>query len=218
VESAAPVARIVSDPEGARVRIDGMDGEWTAPVELELPAGKYLAEVTLEGHSPLTHEFALVDGDSLSFQFLLLRHKPERPTPESVGLRFEPVIPLLPEESASTTLEKFITVAETFSVIPLGSGLWLKIADQDEGQADMLMATGFTLTVGSYLTGRWLSSRRLTKIRSQNERIREANSFASINNVRVDREIGQIYQSDMQNWEIEVLQRGRVIVEPNEQR
>lgn len=208
------VTRVVSDPPGGEVSIDGGPRSWVAPVELELDAGRHAIEVQLAGHLTLKHEFEAVPGEDVELRFVLLREQPEQLSPEDLGLRYEELAPIIPEESAVTTLEKFLGLAELFSVLPLGAGLSLKVADRAEEHADVLIITGLTLTVASYTTGKWLASRRLREIRAENARLQDLNSTAKIHNSAVEQQLRDRFQEEMSVWEAEALSRGNVTARP----
>lgn len=208
----AAVLRVQSDPPGASLKFGGVDSAGVAPWDTTVTAGSYRLESSFPRYQPLVHQFTVVPDDTLSLRFVLLAERPVRPTPEEVGLYYEPVVPLLLEEQADAVRRRYNAMAEVFAIVPLMQGVMAAIAvggGNDYFSAELMVA-GVCLSGGSYLLGKIMGKRKLSAIRRENELLAAQNELAKQHNKEVDLQIRSIHADAMRQWQAEAAFRGIV--------
>jgi hypothetical protein len=212
-QTTAPCAlTLTCDPVGAFLKIAETDSALAAPVDTVLAAGTYRIEATHPGYDPLAYEVNLEPGDTVALEFILLASKPEMPTAQELGLEYQLVAPLLMEDQADAVRKKYNTMAEIFLILPLSQGIMAALAlggghDYFSGE---LIVIGVGLSLGSYLLGKRMASRKLDEIRTTNEMLAAQNSVAEDHNQNVDRELRRIHSEALRDWQAETTWRGRV--------
>ncbi len=203
---------LISDPPGAEIEFSGRVE--VAPVDLELPSGRYLLDATLSGHELLHTSLQLAEGDTAQVVFTFRREAPTKPPPGELGLAYEMVYPPIPFISAYRIESTYWSLVETFAVIPLSQGLFLKMADPDAtgSPAEEMILAGVGLVAGSYLGGKFLHARKVRQITDRNEEVAFLNDSAEGHNREVDQAIRLQHVANLAIWEQEGEGRGRVEV------
>jgi hypothetical protein len=204
--------RLESDPAAVFLKLGNVDSILVTQTDTTLAPGRYRVETTRFGYQPLAHEFRLDAGDTLTLRFVLLAQRPVRPSPEDLGMSYEIVMPLVPEEQSRSVRKKYNTMAEVFAIIPLTQGVMAAVAlggGSDYFSAE-LMVGGACLSAGSYLLGRLMSSRKLKEIRGQNEILTARNVEAETHNEEVDILLRRSHAEALREWQAEAGQRGHV--------
>ena len=210
--AATCVLRPTTDPAGARLNIGEVQKGIVAPVDTTLPPGSYRIEASDEGYNPLVYDAELSPGDTLALEFILLAEQPEKPTPGALGMEYHPIVPLLMEDQADAVRKKYNSMAEIFAILPLSQGVMaiLALDGASDYYSGELVAVGVCLSLGSYLLGRKMASRKLNQIRETNETLDAQNAAAEAHNKDVELEIRRIHAEAMREWQAEAAWRGRV--------
>lgn len=205
---------VTSEPTHAKIHLGEEQERLHTPAELNLRPGDYSVSVSTEGFEPLTHQLSLRSGHSLSLGFLLKENQPAPVSAEEMGLEYKPVIPPINEEQADQLRRRFYSMAETFAIVPLGQGVLARMVIGEDGkrEANALIITGAGLTIGSYLLGRIISARKLTRIRSRNEAIVVENKLAKEHNKGIDQIVREKSTEIETKWQAENQNRGRVVI------
>jgi hypothetical protein len=211
-----PMVQVTSDPPGLGITLNGEISESSTPKDFSLTPGSHEITVFGEGWEPLAHTIGLDSLTTLRLRFLMRVAPPVMPTPESVGLAREPEQPLQDERAAERIRSRFTKAAETFLIFPFAQGVIMKFTLEEEEQqtADAFLISGALLSTGSYLLGRLLSSRKLNRIREENDQTMLSNHEASVFNREVDRILDSIYRTQYEIWEAENSDRGVVEESP----
>ncbi len=201
-----------TDPPRAFLKFGSTDSVLTTPADTLLPAGYYRIETSLAGYSPLVHELRLAPGDTITLHFILLAEKPVPPAAEELGMDYQPVVPLVPEEQALTVRKKYNTMAEIFAIIPLAQGVMAAVAlgGGEDYFTSELVIVGAALSIGSFVMGRIMSSRRMSQIKRENEATVIENNESERHNNEVKLEIRRTHAQAMREWQAEAQWRGRV--------
>jgi hypothetical protein len=170
--------------------------------------------MTLEGYEALSHTQEYAGGKVVSLHFLLRSRPPNPPQAEELDLVYQPTIPMRDEKSAERMREMFTGLAETFAIIPTGQGLLAKfLAGEDAQQeANVLLISGVTLSVGSWLCSKILPARKMAGIKKWNARAAEANVAVRAHNSEVEALVQQKYAELIDDWARENEDRGVVKV------
>jgi hypothetical protein len=213
-QASVPCAiRMTTDPPGALLNIGGSDSTLASPVDTLLPAGSYIIEASHPGYISLEYELLVDPGDTVALEFILLSEQPRMPTPQDLGYEYQPVVPLLMEDQADAVRKKYNTMAEIFAILPLAQGVLAVLALEDGSEyfSGGLVVVGIGLSVGTYLLGRRMASRKLDEIKRTNEMLNEQNAVAEQHNKGLDIEIRRIHAEAMREWQTETTWRGRVV-------
>jgi hypothetical protein len=208
------VMNVVTDPDSAEVFVDGRSTGLVGPGAFSVVVGQHLVEVFKEGFEPLSHRIEVAANKSVQVKFSLKIGAPSVMTPESLGMAQMPMMPMRNLEEAETPKVFWNNMAETFAIVPLGQGLVAKLLLHDEAQkgANMLVITGVALTGGSYLLGRFLSSRKHDRIVAQNEWIVQQNDSARIYNRDLNHLVRESNDMAVERWLEENRTRGTVTI------
>ncbi|RME23173.1 MAG: PEGA domain-containing protein [Candidatus Zixiibacteriota bacterium] len=208
----AETVRLCSDPDSATVLINDEPYENTTPVTLTLTPGQYRLEVLRDEYVPLDYNLQVQPGDSLSLTFVLSMMPPAPLPPESLGLSFAKETPLLNEKLADKTKDRWTNAAEFFTVFPTAQGLAgrLFFGNDRKREANVLLFSGLTLSLGSFVIGHVLAHKKLTAIRRANDSLAVLNQQAKRHNEAVKRQLRAINKERESQWQQRNRQRGRV--------
>lgn len=122
-------------------------------------------------------------------------------------------IPMMDEKIAREKQKKYNSLAEIFLVFPTAPGLlgMTAFSKNDGFPAEELFFSGVALVAGSYLLGKYFSSRELTRIRAINEERLAANVQVRDYNEKVREEMNNHYDA-LILWEEMSEGRGVVVV------
>jgi hypothetical protein len=209
---APSLLKLETDPPRAFLKFGSADSLFITPADTLVSAGYYRIESSLAGYSPLVHEVRLAPGDTVTLHFILLVEKPVQPSAEDLGMVYQPVTPMVPEEQALAVRKKYNTMAEIFAIVPLAQGVMAAVAlgggsDYFTGE---LVIVGACLSIGSFVLGRIMSSRKMSQIKRTNEELVVENSEANRHNKDVEMEIRRAHAQAMREWQAESQWRGRV--------
>jgi hypothetical protein len=204
--------KLESDPPRAFFKFGSADSLLVAPADTLLPGGYYRIETSLAGYTPLVHEVRLAPGDTVTLHFILLVEKPVPPAAEELGMVYQPVIPMVPEEQAYTVRKKYNTMAEIFAIIPLAQGVMAAVAlgGGEDYLTGELVVAGAVLSIGSFVMGRIMSSRKMSQIKRTNQELTVENAEAERHNSNIEMEIRRTHAQTMREWQAEAQWRGRV--------
>ena len=88
IEATPAILMVTSEPDGARIILDGQDTGQIAPARMELPAGSHSLQLTVDGYEPVSDSFEATPGSRHELNFSLT----ELPPPEPVEQEEEPVV------------------------------------------------------------------------------------------------------------------------------
>jgi hypothetical protein len=204
--------KLESDPPGVFLSFGSADSVLSTPGDTLIAAGSYSIEASLTGYQALVHEMNIDPGDTLTLNFILMAEKPVKPTPDVLGLFYQPITPLVPEEQAKATRRNFTIVAEIFAIIPLTQGIMALVAlgGSNEFFSVELISAGIFLSAGTYLLGRFMGSRKLKSIREQNNVLTSQNLAAQEHNKDIDIQLRQVHAEAIRIWQADASWRGQV--------
>ena len=206
---------VFSDPPDCRILLDTVDQGLVTPDTLVLSTGReFLVSVEQDGYEPLSQTITTRNGDRPLLEFILLLLPPEPPSPEDLGMSYELILPLLPDNSADGVREKFRSLAEVFLVVPCGQGAIAKLAFSGDHSfpSDKMFYGGVGLVVSSIVLSRILHKRKLNRIHQANEVLEASNTMANSNNQEVDRAIHTSHAEQVILWQRGSEIRGRVLI------
>lgn len=208
---------ITSIPSGATVIVDNQKIDPVTPAVIEREAGEITIETRLDGFQPLSCSQNFVAGKTVSAHFLIRRMPPAVPLAEELGLEYLPTVKKRDERAADRLKKKLQGMAETFAIIPLGQGLLAKMLADDDAQkgANILLISGVTLAVGSWIASRVLPPRKKAAARKWNAEAAKKNKEAAIQNKQIELTIQELYAEAIAQWADENDDRG--VVEISEQ-
>ncbi len=203
-----------SEPDSVNIIIPNTADTVVTPTSVIVKSGVLSFEAFKSGYDSLIHEIELESGRSAILRFLLRTNKPIPITAEQLGLEYREELPLREEEEVSAYRQKFINISEMFLITPFSQGLLAKIilGNDDDGSADVLLISGAALTLGTYILGKILSSKRLKDIREYNNFANDENLAVKGYNQEIENKIKAINREKSQTWQEENKNKGTVIV------
>ena len=203
---------ITSIPDSVWIRIDEKPDSMITSFEISLSSGENLIEAFKDGYEPLQHTLEISTVRNLSLNFILKTSRPLKFDADMIGLEYKTDLPILDEKQAERLKKRYMNLAESFAIIPLGQGVLAKIIlGNDNSGANAFIIAGVSLTAGSYLLGKYLSARKLKNIRERNEEIVELNYQAKEHNKSVRNQIKMKNDEIANKWVSD--NKGRGIVE-----
>ena len=205
---------VESEPDSAAILIDGIAVEPVTPANLDLVVGERMVEVIGADCEPLSKAVTIDSLHRTIMKYILRPMPPMKLTADSLGLVYDVLLPKLDEEKAVLLRRQFNALAETFAIIPFGQGILAKalLDSDDQGTANVLVISGVVLTAGSYILGRVLSSKRLRKIKLENEEIDSYNARAAAQNFEIDQTVNEANKQAYKKYLDDNKGRGRVQV------
>lgn len=203
-----------SEPDSVNIVIPNTADTAVTPTSVIVKSGVLSFEAFKSGYDSLIQEIELESGRSAILRFLLRTNKPIPATAEELGLEYREELPLREEEEVRAYNQKFTNVSEMFLITPFSQGLLAKIilGNDDDGSANILLISGAALTLGTYILGKILSSKRLTDIREYNNFANDENLAVKEYNQEIDNKIKAINREKSQIWQEENKNKGTVIV------
>jgi hypothetical protein len=179
---------------------------------LSLSPGQYNLEVMRENFEPFTYELQLQPGDSIELTFILKTLPPFLLPPDSLGLAYDMQMPLLDETAPDRTRRRWTSAAEAFSIFPLAQGLLgrLFLGNDREKEANILIASGLVLSVGSLIVGKVASDGQRKSLQEKNEAITSTNESALLHNQEIDRQLRAVNSEREAAWQFRNQVRGRI--------
>jgi len=210
--SGSATLNLLSDPDGAKIVIEMSQDTVVAPETLNTATGDHSFKAMADGYEALVHTMTVEPDKIISLNFILAFTQPPGLTAEDLGLEYMPTMPLKEEAEAAKQKEKFDNLAETFALIPLGQGILARIllGDETDTGANILIATGASLTATAYILGKIFPKRKLAKIRAYNEEASRINSEAKYHNQEVESKIEAENSELLENWMLRNQNRGKV--------
>jgi len=206
--------KIQSQPDSAAVYIDGKVISDATPAVTYVKRGSHTIEVIAEDFDPLSYKLDVLPGEIFELSFYLKQLPPPPLLPESLGLEYEPILPVLDSALADLRMERYRSSAETFAIIPFGQGVLVRafLGPERNREANTMMISGAVLSLGSLVLGRVMSRRQRAQIREQNASIVKQNQTAALNNREVDRALKKANKLRLDKWRVANESLGRVKV------
>ena len=205
---------ITSDPDSGIIYIDRVKTDKLTPAVINISPQSTLIEVYREGYEPLAERVEPDSGQTISMHFILNFLQPASLIPESLGLELMIEFPLKDTLKAKIIRNKFNGMAESFAIVPLSQGLLarLVVGENSKKEANVLIISGVTLTLGSYLLGHFFSSRKKNQIIKYNEQMKKDNQVSQEHNQIVNQQTREMNNEKLRAWKKSNSSRGRVLI------
>jgi hypothetical protein len=205
---------ITSDPEGVEIWINDSNTSLVTPAAVKLDSAWRKIEVFKEGREPLTFERGEASRVPESLHFVLRTLPPPVMTSDSLGLTLIQQFPLQDENEANRLMQRYASLAELFAIIPLSQAVIVRpfVDGDDRAVVNALIVAGVGLTVGTYILGKVLSSKKRKDIARQNAEVQKSNAIAEASNREVAQTVREANAAALLHWERENAGRGRVDV------